>query len=174
MIKLKNLLTELYVINIDDVRDNKEVKTSIDTIGFNKTNQLVNEIVNNLLKLNGVSCYRIISIPNNIDPVKLNKLGIHWSLDRESCIKFMKDEDEFHIYENDVLCLYKAKISINHINFEETIEKKFWYINEKTENIEKEVTMKENSNIFVYECYKWNQHDPISTIPLSINDYRVC
>jgi hypothetical protein len=174
MIKLKDLLSEFYIPNIDDVRNNKEVKKYLDVHGFDETKKHINSIITWLLKLNGNLCWRVMALPQNIDVVNIEEIGIHWSADKESAFRFMEDEDEFHSLPNDYLALFKGKISDRIINFEETIGKKFWYLNETSKDVEKEITMQNGGLIYIYEVYKWNQNEKFSTQPISINRYIKC
>lgn len=108
--------------------------------------------------LNGEKCYRAMTFPASINPLKHPRLGIYWAVEEGA--------EEAHWGKNhkggSVPVTYVAEIDLDMVNWHETIYARIdWSLGE----LEKEIRFFKNSPIFVYGCYINNKY-------YEINDWR--
>jgi len=86
MIKLKNLLLE-NTINFQSMINDMNIQDSIKKFGIEKTEDYFNQIVKRILER--LFVYRLISLPRDVSPLEIQKLGQHWTDSYETALDWI-------------------------------------------------------------------------------------
>ena len=172
MIKLKNLLLE-NTINFQSMINDMNIQDSIKQFGIEKTEDYFNQIVKRILER--LFVYRLISLPRDVSPLEIQKLGQHWTDSYETALDWINNWE--HDDDKPIMCIFEASLSDKSIiNWPLTINHRFVYIlsgePDVTGGDEREIVLKENSRIRLLslDCYDINTSKKIKS--LTVNSFR--
>jgi hypothetical protein len=106
-----------------------------------------NELVGALTCGYNVRCYRLISLPENVNPASLNGLGIYWSLDEEKVGLYGADENTAE--KRPTIWRFAAQVDPESVNYWETVMQ---HLDPDIGRTEDEVRFLKHSEIYVYDA----------------------
>jgi hypothetical protein len=153
MIKLKDIIYENInsIPSFDDVWKNVVIPSG----GENNRNEILN-IYKKSIKynqsLNGKKCYRTMCLSNDVDPIRLNNIGVHWTTRNDMWMTFCTENEDYTKYP--IKIQYEAIIDLKNINWKETI---YHSIHEWLyETDENEIEFIKGSRLFVNSVFVVN------------------
>lgn len=120
--------------------------------------------VENIQGIDGMDCWRIMSLPQGQDPAILTSLGIYWAHEPDGAGEYFAEDPTTRKNRGDVTVMYRAKIDVQNIAIIETL------VNNLVNPQEAEVQFRPGTNIYVYEVIGLEG----VVQDAQINDWRKC
>jgi len=154
---LSHALEVMRTVYEDEIEDENELIKLIEE----EQRQKYFRIVEEYKELGGNTCWRTITIPENVDPVKLPQLGIYWAIVENAA------EAHWGYGKNRPLeVTYDGIIDLHNVDWEGTM---FARMNWDLGDDEQEIRFIKNSPIFVTRCHTYHHGKVDRHI---INDWR--
>lgn len=142
---LSHALETMQMVYKDEIEDENELIQLIEKEQRHKYFRLVEEYK----YLDGEPCWRTITIPERVDPVKIAQLGIYWAI-AESASEAHWGYSKGRPLE----VTYEGKIDLHNVDWQGTMFARMDYT---LGDDEKEIRFIKNSPIFVTECVTHHQ-----------------
>lgn len=130
---------------------------------YRATHRRCSEVLDELPRLAGQDCWRVLLLSEGVDPTTLSPLGVHWTEDREIALGFAQE----HLRDRSIVAqypLYRAQADAGLLDVRETVYARCTpFFGEE----EEEITFRPSARIYVYTVELDGETFPIA-------DYRRC